>query len=574
MTLRKVGFGCMRLSTDSERDEGRALQTILAAVDAGATLLDTAPSYAQDGADLHHNERLVARALAARPDAPVEVSTKGGLTREGRAWVTDGRAKAIRASCEASREALQRAEIDLFLLHTVDPKVPLATSARALDDLLRAGLVRRVGLSNVNVTQIEEARRHVAVSAVQIAAGANDDAAFRGGVVRHCLEQGIEVYAHSPFGGPKKAPRLARDRELTAIGELLGTNAYGAVIAWLRSEGLVALPGARDPERAREAVRAACVELSEEARERLVLRLGRERATPAPALRDDGEVVVVMGVQGAGKSRLVEDWVRRGYDRLNRDEIGGTLRGLSMRLDERATAGGSRFVLDNTYTTRASRADVLGVAARHGLPVRCVFVDTPIEKAQVHAVERLAEKYGHVPLPEELRVLSKKDPHAFGPTAQLRARRELEPPSSDEGFSTIEHVPFERLPRPWEKGAGIVAELRAWMALSVDDASALRAASGTDRVLVFAWEEGASAEDVAAHARGAAARASFDVVDVAVCTHAGGPPTCWCRPPLPGLIVPWLRNHEIAPSRSTLVGSHASHLAMAKALGFGVAKKS
>ncbi len=561
----------MRLSTDPERDEGRALQAILAAIDAGATLLDTAPSYAQDGADLHHNERLVARALAARPDAPVEVSTKGGLTREGRAWIADGRAKAIRASCEASREALQRAEIDLFLLHTVDPKVPLATSARALDDLLRAGLVRRVGLSNVNVTQIEEARRHVAVSAVQIAAGANDDAALRGGVVRHCLDHGIEAYAHSPFGGPKKAPRLARDRELTAVAALLGTNSYGAVIAWLRCRGIVALPGTRDPERARELVHAASLELSDEIRERLEARLGLKGS--AVPTRDDGEVVVVMGVQGAGKSRLVEDWVRRGYDRLNRDEIGGTLRGLSMRLDERATAGGSLFVLDNTYTTRASRADVLGVAARHGLPVRCVFVDTPIERAQVHAVERLAEKYGRVPLPEELRVLSKKDPHAFGPTAQLRARRELEPPSGDEGFSTIEHVPFERLPRPWEKGAGLVVELRAWLALSAGDATALRAASATDLVLVFAWEEGASAEEVAARVQGAAARTSFDVVDVAVCTHGGGPPTCWCRPPLPGLIVPWLRNHEIAPSRSTLLGSHASHLAMAKALGFGVAKK-
>jgi histidinol phosphatase-like enzyme len=116
-------------------------------------------------------------------------------------------------------------------------------------------------------------------------------------------------------------------------------------------------------------------------------------------------------------------------------------------------------------------------------------------------------------------------------------------------------------------------ELRAWLALSAGDATALRAASATDLVLVFAWEEGASAEEVAARAQGAAARTSFDVVDVAVCTHGGGPPTCWCRPPLPGLIVPWLRNHEIAPSRSTLLGSHASHLAMAKALGFSVAKK-
>lgn len=560
----------MRLSTDPDRDDDRSVATILAATEAGASVLDTAPSYGLGEHDTHHNERLLARALGDKSDHGVIVSTKGGLVREGALWVPDGRNKAIRASCEASREALGVAAIDLYFLHTVDPKTPIATSARALADCREAGLVRRVGLSNVTVGQIEEARRHVEVSAVQVAVGPFDDTALRGGVVRYCIANGIEVHAHSPFGGPRRAKKLGRDADLVAIAEAHGTSPWGVVVAWLSSLGIVSLPGTRDPERATVCVAARRIDLDAASRERLAKRFGdgSDPRARAKAAQREGEVVLVMGVQGAGKSALVREWTERGYERLNRDEMGGTLHGLALRLDERAGAGGARFVLDNTYTTRASRAAIVEVAARHGLDVRCVFVDTPLENAQVLAVERLAERYGKVPGPEDLRVLSKKDPHAFAPTVQLRARRELETPSDDEGFVAIEHVPFARRARAWEQRPGLVVELKAWLALSAAEAARLQSERSPTRTLVFTWEAKGSLEAAVDVARNANASAVLGEPDVALCPHAAGPPTCWCRPPLPGLVVPWLREHAIDPSRSALIGSHASHQGMARALGF------
>src|SRR5262249_51413588 len=110
-----------------------------------------------------------------------------------------------------------------------------------------------------------------------------------------------------------------------------------------------------------------------------------------------------------------------------------------------ALAGGtSKIVLDNTYVTRKSRAEVIRAAAGRGASVRCVWLSTSIDDAQVNAVERLVSRYGRLPDEVELRALRKHDAAAFLPAAQLRAQRELEPPDRSEGFSDIEVVPFER----------------------------------------------------------------------------------------------------------------------------------
>src|SRR5688572_3707073 len=139
---RPVGLGAMRLSTAPDRDDDRGLAVLCAAIDAGVTLIDTADVYGHGADDLGHNERLVARARARHPH--VTVVTKGGLTRPGGAWVPDGRARHLAAAARASRDRL--GPIDLYLLHAPDPRVPLATSVRALASLLSDGVVARIGL--------------------------------------------------------------------------------------------------------------------------------------------------------------------------------------------------------------------------------------------------------------------------------------------------------------------------------------------------------------------------------------------------------------------------------------------
>ena len=201
----------MRLSTEPDRDPARAEQTIAAALAAGITVFDTAHAYGLGEHDLGHNERLLARALTHLPDqAKARIVTKGGMTRAGGAWVPDGRAKAILADCEASLNALDGLPIDLYLIHAPDPRTPWRTSLRALQKLLDDGLVKRVGLSNVNLPQLDEALALVPVAAVQVALSVYDDKALRGGVLKRCAEENIALISHSPLGGPRRARSLAR----------------------------------------------------------------------------------------------------------------------------------------------------------------------------------------------------------------------------------------------------------------------------------------------------------------------------------------------------------------------------
>lgn len=518
----------MRLSTDEDADEDRAAATIAAAVDAGVTVFDTARSYGG-------NERLLSQVLHS---TDARVVTKGGMSRAGGGWVPDGRAKTIHADCEASLEALDGLPIDLFLIHAPDPRTPWRTSVRALARLVDDGLVRGVGVANVNRAQLDEALELAPVAAVQVALSVLDDRALRGGVLEWCDELGIALIAHSPLGGVRRAGRLARDPALAEIAGERGATAEEVALAWLLalSPVVVPIPGARRPETVRSAVRAATLVLDE--RERAALRPAR------PARRAQrGDVVVVMGIPAAGKTRIATAYEADGFLRLNRDVRGGSLRALGEALDEVLEAGARRIVLDNTYLTRAARSYTLEAAAAHGLPVRCIWLDTPLAQAQINLVERLLVRVGHLPRPDELRTLA-REPGLLLPTSQMRTVRELEPPSVDEGFAAVERVAFERAPAAGRAGVFVAASaLGGWQP---DDPSA--------PVLVFDWRPDG----------GAVAAGPFET---AVCTHGAGPPVCWCRPPLPGLILEFARGHDVDPAKSTLVGTSAAHRTLARTLG-------
>ena len=89
---------------------------------------------------------------------------------------------------------------------------------------------------------------------------------------------------------------------------------------------------------------------------------------------------------------------------------------------------------------------MIEVASRHGVPVRCVWLNTPLAQAQVNLVERLLQRFGALPSPEALRGLARHEPGMLLPTSQMRALRELEPPSMDEAFAGVEQLPFARTP--------------------------------------------------------------------------------------------------------------------------------
>ena len=551
----------MRMSTDEDRDEEQALETIAAAAQAGITVFDTARAYGD-------NEQLLARGLRrAKADATARIVTKGGMSRAGGGWIPDGRAKAIRADCEASLAALDGLAIDLYLIHVPDPRTPWRTSVRALARLADEGLVRHVGLSNVNRLQLDEALELAPIAAVQVALSPYDDQALRGGVVDRCAEKGIAVIAHSPLGGPRRANRLGRHDALVEVADSRDATPWEVALAWLLelSPAVVAIPGARRPETARSGARAATLHL--EAADRALL--ARAFGEPRPARRkrrrqaDDAEVVLVMGIPGAGKSLIADEYVARGYLRLNRDERGGTLRELAGALDEELSSGGRRFVLDNTYLTRAARSYVLDVASRHGIPTRCIWLDTPLAQAQVNLVERMLDRFGSLPSPEELRAVARREPGVHAPTSQMRTVRELEPPTADEGFVGVEQVPFARAPARRGRGGVFVAAAALRQSGWKD---ALREADGQAPHLIFDWSPEGSVEELGNLAKELQA-ADTGPVETALCRHPAGPPICWCRPPLPGLPLNFARAHNVDPSRSILIGTGAAHRTLATTLG-------
>jgi len=559
----------MRMSTDERRDEGLASETIAAAAGAGVTVFDTARAYGPGQLHLGDNERLLARALRrCGAQGRARVVTKGGMARAGGGWVPDGRAKSILGDCEASLASLDGLAIDLYLIHAPDPRTPWRTSLRALSRLAEEGLVGRVGVSNVNRRQLDEALELAPIAAVQVALSVFDDRALRGGVVERCAEYGLAVIAHSPLGGPRRAKGLERQQALIDVANALGVTPAEVALAWLLdlSPAVVAIPGARRPETARSAASAARVVLDGGARGVLARAFGRHapgrRKRPDP--RDDAEVVLVMGIPAAGKTRVAEDYVARGYLRLNRDERGGSLRELADALEAELAAGVRRVVLDNTYLTRAARSYVIDAAGRHAIPARCIWLDTPLAQAQVNLVERLLDRLGSLPTPEEVRALARRGDGVLAPTSQMRALRELEPPSSDEGWAAVEQVPFRRAPRRDTARAGVFVAAAALERPGF--AAALAQADPHAPHLVIDWQTGGRPDALAP----AVARVATDVsgeVQSALCPHAAGPPTCWCRPPLPGLPLAFARRRNVDPSGSTVIGATPAHRTLATTLG-------
>jgi aryl-alcohol dehydrogenase-like predicted oxidoreductase len=262
-----IGLGEMQLSLAGRPDEAQAIRTVHAALDAGATLIDTADAYCVDESDMGHGERLVAKALAAWPGDPdrVLVATKGGHTRPGGRWDLDGRPEYLRQACEASLRALGVEAIGLYQFHRPDPKVPFAESVGALAELKAAGKVRLVGLSNVSVDQIDQARELVEVASVQ-----NEfSPRFRRseGELAFCAAQGVAFLPWSPLGGIGRGRDLGgRHRAFAEVAEAHGVSPQRVALAWelAKAPVVIPIPGASRPETISDSLAAASLRLSDD----------------------------------------------------------------------------------------------------------------------------------------------------------------------------------------------------------------------------------------------------------------------------------------------------------------------
>jgi aryl-alcohol dehydrogenase-like predicted oxidoreductase len=255
LTVNRMGVGTMRLTGKGiwgpPKSPEQAVRVLQRAVELGVNFFDTADSYGP-----HVAEELIAEALYPYPG--LVIATKGGLDRPGpNRWVENGRPEALREKLEGSLRRLRVERIDLWQLHRIDPKVPAQEQFEALREFQREGLVRHVGLSEVSVDQIEQARKVVPIVSVQNRYNVTDRKWDK--EVEYCEREELAFIPWFPLSaGTVEAEALHR------VAQRHGATVYQIALAWLlaRSPAMLVIPGTSSVEHLEENVAAAEIRLS------------------------------------------------------------------------------------------------------------------------------------------------------------------------------------------------------------------------------------------------------------------------------------------------------------------------
>ena len=280
-----IGLGCMSMSQSyGEADPAESERTLHRALDLGVTFLDTANAYG-----MGHNETLLGRVLAGRRHQ-FKLATKFGIVKfaDGTRGV-DGHPAQVAARCEESLKRLNTDYIDLYYLHRLDPKVPIEDTVGAMADLVKAGKVRHLGLSEISSKTLRRAHAVHPITAVQseYSLWTRDPEQH---VLPTCRELGVGFVPFSPLGRAMLTGRVndvhwpssdlrhdmprfvgenfktnrALVAELEAFAEARGHSAAQVALAWLiaQGEGIAPIPGTKHLAYLEEDLVAAEVELS------------------------------------------------------------------------------------------------------------------------------------------------------------------------------------------------------------------------------------------------------------------------------------------------------------------------
>ena len=264
LTVHRLGFGAMRITGEGiwgePKDREEAKRVLRRAVELGVDLVDTADSYGPEV-----SEDLIREALHTGGSDPydgVVIATKGGLTRSGpNEWAPVGRPEYLRQCLEMSLRRLGVERIDLYQLHRIDPKVPREEQFGVLKELQDEGKIRHLGLSEVQVEEIEAARQVFDVVSVQNLYNLTSRKAEA--VLDHCEKEGIGFIPWFPIasGG------LARPGGvLDTLSSETGHSPSQLALAWLlrRSPVMLPIPGTGSVEHLEENCGAGTVELTDE----------------------------------------------------------------------------------------------------------------------------------------------------------------------------------------------------------------------------------------------------------------------------------------------------------------------
>ena len=264
LRVRRFGYGAMRLTGRGiwgpPADLENARQVLRCVGELGIALIDTADVYGP-----RCNEQLIREALAPYPIGLV-IATKGGMERSGRGtrenlgFTRNATPAHLRAAVERSLADLGLETIDLYQLHRIDPAIPLEETMGALKELRDAGKIRHIGMSQVNVAELERARALVEIATVQnlynVTTRDSDP------VLAYCAANAIGFMPYWPIGGGD----LASAEAIAVIAARYGATPAQVALAWLiqRSPVILPIPGTSSLAHLQENVAACSIELGAE----------------------------------------------------------------------------------------------------------------------------------------------------------------------------------------------------------------------------------------------------------------------------------------------------------------------
>jgi len=259
LKINRLGFGAMRLTGKGiwgePADVEEARRTLKRVPEIGIDFIDTAESYGPEV-----SERLIGEVLAPYGKGTI-LATKSGLTRSGPdIWEQLARPEFLRQGVHMSLRRLKIERIDLWQLHRIDKKVPLADQFGAIAEMQKEGLIRHVGLSEVSVEEIKAASQYFKVTTVQNRY--NPSSRQSEAVLDYCEANSIGFIPWAPLGGGSNTQSAALD----AIAGKYNATTGQIALAWLlkRSPVMLPIPGTSKVKHLEENVAAAAIQLSDE----------------------------------------------------------------------------------------------------------------------------------------------------------------------------------------------------------------------------------------------------------------------------------------------------------------------
>jgi pyridoxine 4-dehydrogenase len=259
LTVNRMAYGAMRITGNGiwgpPKDHDESIRVLKRCLELGVNFIDTADSYGP-----YVSEELIAEALHPYPDGLV-IGTKGGLLRTGpNQWPVDGSRKHLEEALNGSLKRLKLDRIDLYQLHRFDPKVPSEEFLSFLQEAQQQGKIRHIGLSEVGIDQIEEAKKYFEVVSVQNMYNFGEQR--WNDVLAYCEQNNIAFIPWFPLN----AGNVAAENAIKKVAARHGATDYQIALAWLLAASPVMLPiaGTSSVTHLEENLQAAAIKLTDE----------------------------------------------------------------------------------------------------------------------------------------------------------------------------------------------------------------------------------------------------------------------------------------------------------------------